>query len=98
MIRRSGIRNEFEIHNERFLYLVLGNTWVERLHTGTLWGEGPVYFTDGDYLLWSDVPNNRMLRWAGGHVSVYRTFPTIAMGIQETVRGASSPANMGDDV
>ena len=53
MIRTSGIRNEFEIHNERFLYLVLGNTWVEQLYTGTLYAEGPVYFADGDYLLWS---------------------------------------------
>jgi gluconolactonase len=44
MIRTSGIRNEFEIHNERFLYLVLGNAWVEQLYTGTLWAEGPVYF------------------------------------------------------
>ena len=72
MTRTSGIRNEFEIYDERFLYLTLGNAWLERLHTGTLWAEGPVYFADGDYLIWSDIPNNRMLRWAGGHVSVYR--------------------------
>jgi gluconolactonase len=80
MIRRSGIRNEFEIYNQRFLYLILGNTWVERLHTGTLWAEGPVYFADGDYLLWSDVPNNRMLRWAGGQVSTYRDFSNYSNG------------------
>ena len=80
MIRKSGIRNEFEVHNERFLYLSLGNTWVERLHTGTLWAEGPVYFADGDYLLWSDIPNNRMLRWAGGHVSIYRDFANYSNG------------------
>ncbi|MBV9671472.1 MAG: SMP-30/gluconolactonase/LRE family protein, partial [Verrucomicrobia bacterium] len=72
MIRTSGIRNEIEIHDPKFFYLTSGNTWVETLHTGMYWAEGPVYFADGDYLLWSDIPNNRMLRWAGGHVSVYR--------------------------
>jgi len=38
-------------------------THVERLATGTLWGEGPVWFGDGRYLVWSDIPNNRMMRW-----------------------------------
>ena len=36
---------------------------VERLYTGCRWAEGPVYFGDGRYLLWSDIPNNRVLRW-----------------------------------
>ena len=36
---------------------------VERLYTGCRWSEGPVYFGDGRYLLWSDIPNNRVLRW-----------------------------------
>jgi gluconolactonase len=80
MIRKSGIKNEFEIHDKRFLYLILGNTWVERLYTGSLWAEGPVYFADGDYLLWSDIPNNRMLRWAGGRVSVFRDFSNNSNG------------------
>jgi hypothetical protein len=80
MIRKSGIRNEFEIHDLRFLYLTLPNTWVERLYTGSLWAEGPVYFADGDYLLWSDIPNNRMLRWAGGQVSIYRDFSNNSNG------------------
>ena len=35
---------------------------VERLYTGCRWAEGPVYFGDGRYLLWSDIPNNRVLR------------------------------------
>lgn len=72
MIRTTGIRSEIEIYDERFLYLTLGNAWVERLFTGTLWAEGPVYFADGDYLVWSDIPNNHMLRWAGGQVSIFR--------------------------
>jgi len=72
MIMTSGLRNDFEIYDERFLYLTLPNAWVERLYQGCLWAEGPVYFADGDFLLWSDIPNNRMLRWAGEHVSVFR--------------------------
>src|SRR5476649_222463 len=49
-------------------------THVERLATGTLWGEGLVWFGDGRYLVWSDIPNNRMLRWdeESGAVSTFR--------------------------
>src|SRR6516162_1835843 len=74
MIRTSGIRNEFEVYDDRFLYLTLGNAWVEKLYTGTLWAEGPVYFADGDYLVWSDIPNNRMLQYVPGvGVRVFRS-------------------------
>jgi gluconolactonase len=47
---------------------------VERLYTGSRWGEGPIWFGDGRYLIWSDIPNNRMLRWdeTSGAVSVFR--------------------------
>jgi gluconolactonase len=47
---------------------------VERLATGTRWGEGPVWFGDGRYLIWSDIPNNRMLKWEEetGAVSNFR--------------------------
>jgi len=47
---------------------------VERLYTGCRWSEGPVYVGDGRYLLWSDIPNNRVLRWdeETGNVSIYR--------------------------
>ena len=47
---------------------------VERLYTGCRWSEGPVWFGDGRYLLWSDIPNNRMLKWEEetGRVATYR--------------------------
>ncbi len=47
---------------------------VERLYTGTRWAEGPVWFGDGRYLLFSDIPNNQILRWLEdtGEVSVFR--------------------------
>lgn len=47
---------------------------VEQLFTGCRWSEGPVYFGDGRYLLWSDIPNDRILRWdeESGAVSTFR--------------------------
>ncbi len=47
---------------------------VERLATGQRWAEGPVWFGDGRFLLWSDIPNNRLMRWdeESGAVSVFR--------------------------
>src|SRR5215471_19741023 len=47
---------------------------VERIATGMRWCEGPVYFGDARCLLWSDIPNNRIMRWdeETGRVSVYR--------------------------
>ena len=52
----------------------IGNAAIERICTGFRWCEGPVYVRDGGYLLWSDIPNNRIMRWSedDGHVSVYR--------------------------
>lgn len=50
------------------------NAAIERLYTGARWAEGPVWFGDGRYLLFSDIPNNRMLRWSEdtNEVSVFR--------------------------
>lgn len=63
----------FEIVDKRFRRMLCPNAWVEKLHGGMLWAEGPVYFADGDYLLWSDIPNNRILQWAEGMgVRVFR--------------------------
>jgi gluconolactonase len=47
---------------------------VERIATGMRWAEGPVWFGDGRYLLWSDIPNNRIMKWDDetGEVSVFR--------------------------
>ncbi|MDB5954354.1 SMP-30/gluconolactonase/LRE family protein [Ramlibacter sp.] len=63
-----------EVLDERFLKLRLFSATVERLFTGMRWGEGPVWFGDGGYLLVSDIPNDRILRWdaATGAVGDYR--------------------------
>jgi len=62
-----------EVLDPRFKYRI-GNAFIERIATGSRWAEGPVYVRDGGYLLWSDIPNNRIMRWSedDGHVSVFR--------------------------
>ena len=51
------------------------NAPIQRLWTGALWSEGPAWNSQGRYLVWSDIPNNRQLRWLedNGRVSVFRT-------------------------
>lgn len=60
--------------DKRFAKYKLGNTPIQRLHTGTLWAEGPAWNGVGRYLLWSDIPNDLQMRWLDedGHVSVFR--------------------------
>src|SRR5438874_2142311 len=52
----------------------IAQSTVERIAGNCRWNEGPVYFGDGRYLLWSDIPNNRIMRWdeESGAVSVFR--------------------------
>jgi gluconolactonase len=58
------------------------NAAVERLWTGARWAEGPVWFGDGRYLLFSDIPNNRVLRWTEEteSLSVFQTPSNYANG------------------
>ena len=64
---------EVEIYDQKFMSYVPESSRLERLHSGMVWAEGPVYCADGDYLIWSDVPNNRMYRWVEGlGVAVFR--------------------------
>jgi gluconolactonase len=66
----------------RFEKYRLKHAAIERLATGCRWAEGPVYFGDGRYLLWSDVPNNRILKWEEetGAVSIFRKPANFADG------------------
>ena len=57
---------DFEVIDPRFRMLVQPNAWVQKLHGGMLWAEGPVYFADGNYLLWSDIPNSRIMQYVEG--------------------------------
>ena len=63
-----------EVIDPRFRQYVLGSASLERIWTGARWAEGPVWFGDMRSLIWSDIPNNRMLRWSEetGDVSIFR--------------------------
>jgi gluconolactonase len=63
-----------QIVDQSFARYRLNLAKVERLATGFRWSEGPVWFGDGRYLLWSDIPNNRIMRWdeETGRTSVFR--------------------------
>lgn len=65
----------------RFVYQQ-GNAAIERIATGFRWAEGPMYFRDAGFLLFSDIPNNRMMRWLeeDGHLSVFRAPANYANG------------------
>jgi gluconolactonase len=64
----------FEVIDPGFEACLIGHARVERLWTGARWSEGPAWFAAGRYLLWSDIPNNRIMRWdeTDGSVSVFR--------------------------
>ena len=78
-----------EVLDDSFLGLRLFSASVEQLHTGCRWSEGPVWFGDGRYLLWSDIPNDRILRWddASGAVSVFRQPSNFANGLARDRQG-----------
>lgn len=78
-----------EVLDERFLKLRLFSATVEQLATGLRWAEGPVWFGDGRYLLVSDIPNDRILRWdeATGALGVFRSPSNHANGNARDLQG-----------
>ena len=65
----------YETIDPRFNALFNGNARLDLLYTGCKWAEGPAYFGGGRYLVWSDIPNNRQMRYdeTDGSVSVFRS-------------------------
>ncbi|MGV1800381.1 SMP-30/gluconolactonase/LRE family protein [Agrobacterium vitis] len=71
----------FEISDPAFGRFVMGNAPVKQLATGFDWVEGPVWFGDLDCLLFSDIPNNRILRWMpDGSLTTFRAPSNFANG------------------
>ena len=71
----------YEHHDPRFAHLTIGVAHLDRLYDGCRWAEGPVWFADAGHLVWSDIPNQRMLRWTeGGGVSVFRAPSNFSNG------------------
>ncbi|MBN9017392.1 MAG: SMP-30/gluconolactonase/LRE family protein [Rhizobiales bacterium] len=66
---------DFLVLDDRFRRYAMGNVHIEKLWTGSRWAEGPAYFAAGKYLIWSDIPNDRLLRYdeTDGSVSVFQT-------------------------
>ncbi|EIM28186.1 SMP-30/gluconolactonase/LRE family protein [Microvirga lotononidis] len=60
--------------DDRFQHLFKGSARLEKLYEGCRWSEGPAYFPAGRYVVWSDIPNDRMMRFdeTSGAVSVFR--------------------------
>lgn len=61
------------VHDGRLERVRIGHAKLEKLWTGSRWAEGPAYFPAGKYLIWSDIPNDRLLRFdeTDGSVSVF---------------------------
>lgn len=71
----------FEVIDPAFGRYVLGNAPVKQLATGFDWTEGPVWFGDANCLLFSDIPNNRIMRWSPDTgISTYRVPSNFANG------------------
>lgn len=78
----------FEVKDPKFSRYVLGNAPVKQLATGFDWVEGPVWFGDANCLLFSDIPNNRIMRWTPDEgVSVYREPSNFANGHTRDLQG-----------
>ena len=79
----------FEILEEEFNSCLTGHGRVERLWTGARWVEGPVWFPAGKFVLFSDIPNNRMLRWdeTNGSVSEFRKPSNFSNGNTRDLQG-----------
>jgi gluconolactonase len=77
----TPIFNAFEHFDARFKFMTVGSAGVDTLFDGCRWAEGPVWFNDGAHLIWSDIPNNRMLRYVPDvGVGVYRANSNYSNG------------------
>lgn len=84
--------------DSRFRRYVIFNTPLQRLHTGTLWAEGPAWNGTGRYLVWSDIPSDQQLRWLDddGHVSALRRPSGNSNGNTFDARGRQLSAEHGN--
>ena len=70
--------SEYLVHDRSFSHLINSNARLHKLWTGAAWAEGPVFFRDGNFLLFSDIPNDRIMRFLpdfsglSGTISIYR--------------------------
>ena len=65
--------NDYHVEHDSFIGLIHRNAGPEEIWTGGRWTEGPAYLPAGRFAVWSDIPNDRVMRWdeLSGHVSVF---------------------------
>ena len=61
-----------DVENSELFNSYINNNVVKKVYTGTLWAEGPAYIKHLDTLVWSDIPNNRMMKLVNGTVSEFK--------------------------
>jgi hypothetical protein len=75
------VSEDTEYHDKRFRALTIGTARKDLLFDKCRWCEGPVWFADGNFLLWSDIPNNRVMRYVpDGTVDVFQANSNYANG------------------
>ena len=75
------VGDSYEYYDKAFYNLTVPTAVVEELYSGCRWAEGPVWFNEHRCLIWSDIPNQRLLRWIEGMgVSEFRTRSNFANG------------------
>lgn len=91
---RTRSMSAVEVLDQRFRPVALGAGPLERLATGAVWSEGPVWIAESAELLWSDIPNNRMLAWHPQHgLRVWRDACEFTNGhVREWVAGGGAAA------
>ncbi|WP_053847388.1 SMP-30/gluconolactonase/LRE family protein [Streptomyces sp. NRRL B-24085] len=88
----------YEILDDRFLPCTKGDSRLETLHDGSRWAEGPLYLPAWRQLVWSDIPNDRILRWdeATGAVGVFRSPAGNSNGITVDRQGRLVTCEQGN--
>jgi gluconolactonase len=75
------VTDAIECDDKRFYSLILPDACIDELYSSCLWAEGPVWFSEGQALIWSDIPNQRLLSWTKKEgVSVFRAKSNFANG------------------
>jgi gluconolactonase len=82
------VGDSYEYYDNRFYDLTVPIAEVEELYSECRWTEGPVWFNEHSTLVWSDIPNRRLLRWIeGSGVSVFRTETNFTNGNTRDLQG-----------
>ena len=92
------VGDSYEYYDKRFYDLTAPIAQVEELYGGCRWAEGPVWFNEHATLVWSDIPNQRLLRWTEGvGVSEFRSRSNFANGNTRDRQGRLVSCEHGEE-